>query len=309
MIAFLFPGQGAQTPGFLHQLPPHPAVCATLNQASAVLARDVLELDSADALRSTVAVQLALLIAGVAAARALRADGVEPDSAAGLSVGAYAAAVTCEALSFDDALLLVRERARLMETAYPSGYGLAAVVGLSENQMAALLQAQYAATGEQAYLANLNGARQIVLAGSDRALELASAAALQAGARRAERLAVSVPSHCVLLADAARQLGVYAATLRFARPRIPYVANRSARALHAAETIRDDLVDNIRYPVRWHDSTRLLAELGVRLFIEAPPGQVLTGLVQESLPECRALALAQGDWRRAVVLARGVGDD
>ncbi len=308
MIAFLFPGQGAQTPGFLHQLPPHPAVRTTLAQAAEVLDEDVMQFDTPEALRSTVAVQLGLLLAGVAAARALRADGVEPDAAAGLSIGAYAAAVTCGALAFDHALHLVRERARLMEAAYPHGYGLAAVVGLSETQVLALLDAQCAAGGEQAYLANLNGARQFVIAGSDRALELTLAAARQAGARRAERLATSVPSHCVLLAEAAERLAGFAADLRFERPAIPYIANRTARALHTADAVRDDLVGNIGYPVRWHDSTRLLAELGVRLFIEAPPGQVLTGLLQESLPACRALALSQGDWRRAAASARAMDD-
>lgn len=304
MIAFLFPGQGAQTPGYLHQLPSHPAVRATLERAAEVLVEDVMQFDTAEALRSTVAVQLGLLVAGVAAARALRADGIEPDAAAGLSIGAYAAAVTCGALAFDDALLLVRERARLMEAAYPYGYGLAALVGLNETQVLGLLEAQCAAGGERAYLANLNGARQIVVAGSDGALDRVLAAARQAGARRAERLAVSVPSHCELLADAAARLGRFAADLPFERPALPYIANRNARALHTADAVRDDLVGNIRYPVRWHDSTRLLAELGVRLFIEAPPGQVLTGLLQESLPEYRAVALSQGDWRRAAAMAR-----
>jgi malonate decarboxylase epsilon subunit len=304
VIALLFPGQGAQQPGMLHALPAHPQVAATLDEASAALGEDVRALDTAQALESTVSVQLALLIAGVAATRVLRAEGVEPDYAAGLSVGAYAAAVACEVLPFEAALRLVRERARLMRQAYPSGFGLAALVGLNEAQVQALLDAVWAERRQRAYLANLNGARQIVIAGSVAALEQAMAAARAAGARRAERLAVGVPSHCELLAEAAARLSDFARDLPFARPRIPYIANRNARALHSADAVRADLLDNIRYPVRWHDSTQLLAELGVRLFIEAPPGQVLTGLLQEALPECRALALAQGDWRRAATLAR-----
>lgn len=303
MIALLFPGQGAQTPGFLHQLPAHAAVRATLAEASAVLAEEVLHYDSETALRSTVAVQLGLLIAGVASSRALQAEGVTPSFAAGLSIGAYAAAVTCEVLDFSVALKLVRQRARLMEQAYPTGYGLAALVGLSELQVGALLDG-LRAQGAAVYLANLNGARQIVVAGSDAALAELLAQARQAGARRAERLAVSVPSHCELLADAAQQLSEFAATLEFKPPRIPYISNRGGRALRSAAAVRDDLLQNIRYPVRWDDSVRLLAELGVDLFIEAPPGQVLTGLLGEALPESRALALANGGLARTVALVR-----
>jgi malonate decarboxylase epsilon subunit len=300
MKALLFPGQGAQQPGMLHALPAHPQVAATLDEASAELNEDARALDTAQALESTVSVQLALLIAGVAATRVLRDEGVEPDYVAGLSVGAYAAAVACAALPFGAALRLVRERARLMQQAYPSGYGMAALVGLNETQVQTLLDTLWVERQQRAYLANLNGARQIVVAGSVGALEEVMAAARAAGARRAEPLAVAVPSHCELLAEAAARLHDFARDLPFARPRMPYIANRTARALRNAEAVRADLLDNIRYPVRWHDSTQLLAELGVRVFIEAPPGQILTGLLQEVLPECRALALAQGDWRRAV---------
>jgi len=304
MIALLFPGQGAQSPGFLHHLPQHAAVAATLAEASDVLGSDVLQLDSAASLQSTVAVQLSLLTAGVAVARALQAEGVEPDFAAGLSIGAFAAAVICDALDFDAALRLVRQRAQLMEAAYPTGYGLAALVGLNELQVGALLERVQSLHHESVYLANLNGARQIVVAGSDAGLAHLMALAQQAGARRAERLAVSVPSHCELLADAAQQLSTSAAALQFRRPRIPYIGNRRGRALRSADAVRDDLVENLRYPVRWHDSMRLLAELGVSLFIEAPPGQVLSGLLHEALPEVRALAMAQSDLPHAVSLAR-----
>jgi malonate decarboxylase epsilon subunit len=309
VIALLFPGQGAQTPGFLHQLPDHPQVRATLAQASEVLAQDVALLDTALALQSTVAVQLALLIAGVAAARALHAEGVKPSLAAGLSIGAYAAAVTCDALDFSDALKLVQRRAQLMEQAYPSGYGLAALVGLNEQQVGALAAAVREERHLEVYLANLNGPRQIVVAGSDAGLDLLLERARQAGARRAERLAVSVPSHCELLADAAQELARLAATVSFRNPRIPYIGNRGARALRRADAVRDDLVENLRYPVRWHDALRLMVELGTDLFIEAPPGQVLTGLLHDSMPELKALTLAGGGLARTVAMVRRYATD
>lgn len=312
MIALIFPGQGAQTPGFLHQLPDHDQVRATLEQASEVLAEDVLQLDTGPALQSTVAVQLGLLIAGVAAARALNSCGVTPSLAAGLSVGAYAAAVVCGALDFNDALRLVRRRAQLMEQAYPSGYGLAALAGLTEQQVGMLIDGLRAERQVEVYLANLNGPRQIVVAGSDAGLALLLARASQAGARRVERLAVSVPSHCELLADAARELAMMASTITFRTPRIPYIGNRSARAKRSGQAVRDDLLENIRYPVRWHDSVRLMVELGADCFIEAPPGQVLTGLLTEAMPELaaqntaliQALPMAAGGLARTVAMVR-----
>jgi len=131
-VAFLFPGQGSQVPGMLHILPDHPAIGRTLDEVSEGLGENVLELDSTEALRSTVSVQLALLASGVGVARALIAEGVEPEAVAGMSVGAFAAAVAAGALDLDDGVRLVKQRAEGMVKLYPKGYGLAAIVGLTE---------------------------------------------------------------------------------------------------------------------------------------------------------------------------------
>ncbi|WP_250513444.1 malonate decarboxylase subunit epsilon [Caballeronia sp. INDeC2] len=289
MIAYLFPGQGAQTPGFLHRLggdPPHPAIARTLAQASAVLGVDVLTLDTADALASTVAVQIALVVAGVAAARALAEEGIEPEGVAGLSVGAYGAAVVCGAIAFDDALKLVRLRATLMQDAYPRGYGMLAVLGLNESEIARAISD----SGADAYIGNLNAPRQIVVSGSDAALAQVRDIALSRGARKAERLSVSVPSHCVLLEGAAEKLIEAARDVRIDTPRIAYVGNRGARVLRRADAIREDLATNLRYPVRWHDSTIALSELGANVFVEMPPGQTLTSLIADTLPGAPAYA-------------------
>ncbi|MDR5743239.1 malonate decarboxylase subunit epsilon [Caballeronia sp. LZ029] len=290
MIAYLFPGQGAQTPGFLHRLggdAPHPAIARTLAEASAVLGEDVLALDTADALASTVAVQVALVVAGVAAARALAEEGIEPEAVAGLSVGAYGAAVVCGAIAFDDALKLVRLRARLMEDAYPRGYGMLAVLGLNEREIARAI----ADSGADAYIGNLNAPRQIVVSGSDAALAQVREIALSRGARKAERLCVSVPSHCVLLEKAAESLIDAARDVRIDTPRIAYVGNRGARVLRHADAIREDLATNLRFPVRWHDSTIALSELGAKIFVEMPPGQTLTSLLADALPGAPACAI------------------
>jgi malonate decarboxylase epsilon subunit len=305
MIAFLFPGQGAQIAGFLHTLggpTPHPEIVTTLAEASDVLHLDVLELDQAHALESTVAVQIALVVAGVATVRALRAEGVMPEAVAGLSVGAYGAAVACEAISFSDALKLVQLRAQLMERARPSGYGMMAVVGLSEREVVAAIEA----SGAGAYVGNLNAPRQIVVSGSDAGLEQLRVQALKQGARKAERLAVSVPSHCILLDDAARELIVAAAKFQFNAPSISYIGNRGARPLRTADAIRDDLATNLRYPVRWHESTIVLAELGANVFVEMPPGRTLTQLADEALPDIAKVAVEQAPIASAVarIIAR-----
>ncbi|WP_250534254.1 malonate decarboxylase subunit epsilon [Caballeronia sp. AZ10_KS36] len=294
MIAYLFPGQGAQTPGFLHRMggeKPHPAIARTLAEASAILGQDVLSLDDANALASTVAVQIALTVAGVAATRALAEEGIEAHAVAGLSVGAYGAAVACGAIAFDDALRLVRLRATLMQDAYPRGYGMLAILGLNEREVAGVIEKVRKEARADAYIANLNAPRQIVVSGCDQALDAVREAALARGARKAERLAVSVPSHCVLLDDAAVRLAEAADKVRFVAPRIAYVGNRGARALVRADAIREDLATNLRYPVRWHDSTIALAERGATVFVEMPPGRTLTQLLAEALPDAPGIAM------------------
>jgi malonate decarboxylase epsilon subunit len=291
MLAYLFPGQGAQTEGFLHRLGTHAAIHTTLDEASHVLNLDVLTLDTQTALESTVAVQTGLLIAGVAMQRALAAEGLAPELNAGLSVGAYAAAVSSGAVAFTDALLMVRKRAELMENAYPHGYGLAAIAGLTEHEIERLADAQNQDNAaKRVYVGNVNAPRQIVVAGSDAALDAFNERALAAGARKATRLAVSVPSHCELLAAAADELTDCARNVPFRAPSSGYIGNRGGRALHTADAVRDDLATNMRFTVRWFDALTVMIEMGANVFVEAPPGQVLTDIVREQYPDVTAIA-------------------
>jgi malonate decarboxylase epsilon subunit len=304
MLALLFPGQGAQSDGFLHRLPQHRAVTDTLEEASQVLDIDVLALDTPDALRSTVAVQIGLTVAGVAIPRALADEQLTPEISAGLSVGAYAAAVSCGAVRFADALKMVRKRAELMETAYPSGYGLAAVSGLTEHQLETLAAQHADASGQRVYVGNVNAPRQIVMAGANGALDTFIERALAAGARKAVRLAVSVPSHCELLAHATDELVAYAQEVPFHAPHSTYIGNRGGRPLYTAEAIRDDLSTNMRYTVRWFDALTVMQEMGARVLIEAPPGQVLTDIAHEHFPDTTALAASTFTFERLVATAQ-----
>ncbi|MCS0580034.1 malonate decarboxylase subunit epsilon [Massilia pinisoli] len=280
-VLFTFPGQGAQKPGMLHTLPDHEVVAHTLAQASAALGRDVLALDTSDALRSTVAVQLALLVAGVATARVLDALGAPAQMVAGLSIGAWPAAVVAGVLDFTDAVRLVELRARLMEDAYPSGYGMTAIGGLTRQQLEPLI-AHVDAPGTPVYLANLNGPRQLVVAGAAAALDAVAALALDRGANRADRLAVPVPSHCPLLDEQARTLACAAAQVPRRRPRITYVSSSKARALFDADAIVADLAANMARPVLWADTSRHAWERGARVALEMPSGSVLTRLAQDA---------------------------
>lgn len=301
-VAFLFPGQGSQAPGFLHRLPSHPAVEETLRTASDVLEVDVRDLDTPAALASTVAVQLTAVVAGVAVARALAADGTAPDAVAGLSVGAFTAAVAAGALPFDDALRVVRRRGELMRDAFPRGHGLAAVVGLDEARISALLEGSATPSG-RAYLANVNAPAQMVIAGPDEALDAVLDRARAAGAVRAERLAVAVPSHTPLLSPVAAALADLLREVPMSAPRVPCVGSRRARLTQDPDEVRSDLAGNVMYPVRWHDATTALFERGVRLFVELHPGRTLATLAAAAFPEARAVATEDTALRTVRVLA------
>jgi len=305
-VAFLFPGQGSQVPGMLHTLPDHPAIARTLVEVSEGLGENVLELDSTEALRSTVSVQLALLASGVGVARALIAEGVEPGAVAGMSVGAFAAAVAAGALDIDDGVRLVKQRAEGMVKLYPKGYGLAAIVGLTEKQVSTLVEAAHTEQNP-VYVGNINAPRQIVIAGSDEGMDKVLEAARKSGARKAVRLNVSEPSHCPLLEPVADALRESLQAIHLQPPKAVYAGNVTGRALRSAEAISEDLASNIAHGVRWYDATTVLEELGCRLFLEMPPGHVLSELGREAFPDVRILAVGETSLKHALLLASQIG--
>jgi malonate decarboxylase epsilon subunit len=302
-IAFLFPGQGSQSPGMLHQLLDHPEVERTLDEVSSVLGSDVRGFDSGEALTSSVSVQLALLASGVATARALIEKDAEPSVVCGLSVGAFAAAVVADVLTLEDAVELVKLRAETMVELYPTGYGLSAIIGLTESQVSSIVEA-VTTDQDPVFLANINAPLQTVIAGSDAGMERVLDQARHQGARKAERLHVSVPSHCPLLQPVADLLQHRFSTLRLKKPKMAYVGNVNARAMRTPELIASDLANNIAHGVRWHDATTVARELGCNLFLEMPPGHVLTDLAKENLPGVNALAVEEDTLPRVLRLAQ-----
>jgi malonate decarboxylase epsilon subunit len=291
-------------PGMLHTLQNLPVVTRTLDEISVLLQADVRNLDSEQHLDSDVSVQLALFAAGVSTALALMKQGVRPTAVAGLSVGAYAAAVTAGALGLRDGVELVRMRAEEMIKLYPTGYGLSAIVGLSESQVTTIVEAT---TSNQApvFVGNINAPRQIVIAGSNTAMDRVLEEAIRQGASKAVRLQVSVLSHCPLLQPVADKLYEQISAMSLRAPAAIYVGNINARALRTKELVAKDLANNIAHGVRWHDSTRVLKELGCHLFLEMPPGRVLSDLVQANLSEVNSIPVEPASLQKICRLARG----
>lgn len=279
-ILFTFPGQGTLRPGMLQQLPGN-----EMAEAREVLGAEVDTLDSSEALKHTRAVQLSLLIAGVAWAREMQRRGIEPDLVSGLSIGAYPAAVIAGALAFKDALNLVALRGDLMEKAYPHGYGLTAIMGLTLAQVEALV------VGSGAYIANINAETQIVIAGRDKEMAQVAQQALAKGATKAQRLAVSVPSHCALLNVPAQKLAQAFAGVTLSRPRCAYLSGSTARVLWQPERIADDLAMNMARTVRWQEAVIAANEREARLAIEMPPGGILTCLTRQAAWEGESISL------------------
>ena len=292
-LAFLFPGQGAQRPNMLHDLPTSPAIGQVIRESQCRLD----DLDTTAALASTVNVQMALLMAGVACARALTADyDLTPQFVAGHSVGAFAAAVTAGVLTLTEALIAVELRGRLMEQACAQGdWGMAAVGGLS-TRAAAEIARQVSTNNDPVWVANINSASQTVFSGTTTALQTAADAAKRAGALTYERLDVAVASHCPIQEETARHMAAHLATLPRREPTARYLTNTRGRATTSAETVLDDLARAVAHPVQWYDATRLMGELGATVAIETLPGHVLTSLLASAVPSVVAMSLDDGDF-------------
>ena len=301
-LAFVFPGQGSQSIGMLAAYADHPQVAATIEEASSVLGQDLgaLIAQGPEAeLNQTVNTQPVMLAADVAILRAWRAaGGTEPALLAGHSLGEYAALVAADALAFDDALRLVRARARAMQDAVPEGVGgIAAILGLDEAKIREACAE--AAQGEVVEPANLNAPGQIVIAGNRGAVERAIEAAKARGAKRGVMLPMSVPSHCSLMRPAADKLAAALAAVRISVPRIPVINNADVASPQSIDAIRDALVRQLFSPVRWIESVAAMAGQGATHIVECGPGKVLQGMVKRIAPEVGGLEpyVIRGDRR------------
>jgi malonate decarboxylase epsilon subunit len=292
-IAFVYPGQGAQHPGMVSALPDSPAGRDVLDRAVAVLG-PIDDLDTTAGLSSTTNAQLALLICGVGAARTLAEEyGLSPDLVAGHSVGAFAAAVTAGVLEFAEALAAVQLRGEAMARACePGQWGMAAVTGLGQRALAELVTSVHAGE-DRLWIANVNGADQVVLGGTTAALALAREAARNAGARRFEPLDVAVASHGPVQQGTAAAMRTQLATVPRREQTASYLTNVGARRIRDdARVVLDDLANAVAKPVQWYDIARLLPELGADRVVEMPPGHVLSRLINSAAPHVEVFSVA-----------------
>ncbi|WEK56231.1 MAG: ACP S-malonyltransferase [Candidatus Cohnella colombiensis] len=284
-IAFVFPGQGAQTVGMgkdTYEL--IAASRAIFDRADEALGFSISKLcfeGPDEDLKQTANTQPALLATSIALLEAYKSQVVQPDYVAGHSLGEYSALVAAGVLSFEDAIRLVRARGQFMEQAVPSGLGaMAAVLGAERDSLQALC-ADVTATVGRVELANVNCPGQIVVSGSAEGVASVVERGKEAGAKRVIPLDVSGPFHSSLMQPAADALAAKLADIQFKDATVPVVVNVHAKPVVAGDELRSLLVDQVVSPVLWEDSIRYLIAEGVDTFVEIGSGTVLSGLIKK----------------------------
>jgi [acyl-carrier-protein] S-malonyltransferase len=283
MLAYVFPGQGAQAVGAGKDIAQRwPVARRTFEEADEALGYSISQLcfyGPATKLRLTKNAQPGVLAVSVAILRVLQEEGgLAPDVVTGHSLGEYSALVAAGALAFADALRLVHKRGLFMQEAVPEGEGaMAAIMGASAEQVEAWCVE--AAQGQVVSASNFNGPKQTVVAGNAaavaRAVELA-----EAGGAVGKLLEVSAPFHCSLMAPAARRLAEELQAVALAAPRVPVINNVDAQPRSEAAPIRDLLVRQVTTPVYWERCVRTLVDLGVTDVFEVGCGKTLSGLIR-----------------------------
>ncbi|GKQ58856.1 ACP S-malonyltransferase [Sphaerotilus sulfidivorans] len=284
-FAFVFPGQGSQSVGMLSAWGDHPAVRATLEEASAALGEDVARLigeGPKEALDLTTNTQPVMLTAGIANYRAWLAEGGgAPAIVAGHSLGEYTALVAAGSLTLMDALPLVRLRAQAMQDAVPVGTGgMAAILGLDAATVREGCAKAAAESGEVVEAVNFNDPKQTVIAGSKAGVEAGCAVLKGLGAKRALPLPVSAPFHSSLMKPAAERLRERLASITIQAPQIPVLNNIDVATPTDADAIRDALYRQAFGPVRWVELVGALKARGMTHVVECGPGKVLAGMVK-----------------------------
>jgi [acyl-carrier-protein] S-malonyltransferase len=305
-FAFVFPGQGSQSRGMMNGYADFAAVRDTFIEASDVLKQDLWKLvaEGADAdLNATVNTQPIMLTAGVAVYRAWQSQsGAVPAMMAGHSLGEYTALVAAGALSFADALPLVRYRAQCMQTAVPEGVGgIAAILGLDDDVVRTVCAE--GAQGEVLEAVNFNSPGQVVIAGNRAAVERGMELAKAKGAKRAIMLPMSVPSHCSLLKGAAEQLRAYLNDVTVQAPAIPVLHNADVASYNDGAKIKDALVRQLYSPVRWVETVQAFGKQGITHNVECAPGKVLAGLNKRIDTNQQAMAINDGEALKAALAA------
>lgn len=295
-LAFVFPGQGSQSKGMLAELEQqNPIISSTFEEAQAVLGYDLWSLCQSDEdgqIDLTEITQPLLLTASVALWRLwLEKSNIRPDLMAGHSLGEWSALVCANVVDFQSALKLVRARGQFMQEAVPVGIGsMAAIIGLGDDEIRSCCDG--AAQDQVVEPVNYNAPGQVVIAGHKDAVDRASKACKEAGAKRAMPLAVSAPFHCELMKPAADKLAEMIETVAFRCPEVPIIHNVNAKPESDPATIKQLMIKQIYHPVLWVECVQALSASHI---IECGPGKVLNGMVKRIDRGIKGLSTDQVD--------------
>lgn len=283
-IAFVFPGQGSQYVGMgkdlFDNIPDARKIFETADSKLGVKLSEICFNGPEETLKLTINTQPAILTTSIAVLKQLEKEGLKPDYVAGHSLGEYTALVAAGALSFEDAVWLVRQRGAYMQEAVPPGEGtMAAVIGLDEERVKALCSE--ASSEGVVEPANYNSPGQIVIAGAAAGITKAISLAKDFGAKRAIQLPVSGPFHSSLLQPASEKLQKALQQITIKDAEIPVLANYTARIEMNSADIEKNLINQVSGAVLWQQSIEEMIELGVETFVEIGPGKVLSGLIKK----------------------------
>lgn len=283
--AFLFPGQGSQKVGMVHDLyESHDSVKRLIEEADETLGFSISKMmfEGPDSeLMKTEFTQPAILTASVCCYEILKEQGIVPVIAAGHSLGEYSALVAAGSISFADAVRTVHLRGKFMQEAVPLGKGgMAAVIGLDAQRITEVCDS-VSTEDKPVQAVNFNCPGQTVIAGESSAVAKACESLKEAGAKRAIMLKVSAPFHSVLMEPAAKRLKAVLDEIEIKDAEIPVIANFSARPEIKAEEIRENLVAQAAHAVRWEESVCVLLAEGTDCVVECGPGTVLSGFMRK----------------------------
>lgn len=279
-IAFVYPGQGVQTVGMGKDFYEQSAVSkAVYDKADEVLDFNVSDIcfQENEKINNTEYTQAALVTTYIAMTEEIKSRNISPDVTAGLSLGEYAALVTADGMTAEDAIRVVRQRGIFMNRAVPEGEGtMAAVLGMTAGEIDCVIDGI-----EDVSVANYNCPGQIVITGKKQAVYDAMKVLEEAGARRCVELNVSGPFHSEFLTEAGEQLAEVLEDVQLQSLAIPYVTNVTGEYVSDIQETKELLARQVSSPVRWEQSVHNMIEDGVDTFIEIGPGKTIAGFLRK----------------------------